>query len=151
MEEPPDDALLTEVGDPALPPSARNTPEAQAAKLQMLRGLLDDGGAVPAAPARRGPTPESEPESAPESEPESEEAAVAPGGGTAGARGRGGGDGGGDRGGRARADVGDADGGGTPAARPVTAATPGTSLREEAEAALRELVGREDARLREDQ
>ena len=46
VEEPPDDAaFLTEVGDPAPPPSARNTPEAQAAKLQMLRGLLDEDAA----------------------------------------------------------------------------------------------------------
>ncbi|MFI6425243.1 RecQ family ATP-dependent DNA helicase [Promicromonospora sp. NPDC050880] len=126
MEEPPDDALLTEVGDPALPPSARNTPEAQAAKLQMLRGLLDDGGVAPAAPVRRPARTEvadggaagdadvdqaAAPDVAGE---ESLEEAEAP-------------------------------------APPVTAATPGASLREEAEAALRELVGRDDARLRDDQ
>ncbi|MCP2264018.1 RecQ family ATP-dependent DNA helicase [Promicromonospora thailandica] len=132
MEEPPDDALLTEVGDPALPPSARNTPEAQAAKLQMLRGLLDDGGVAPPAPAPRraavdgseeggGAVPDDgyavadEPAHQPEVEPEPEaEDEVEP-------------------------------------SVPVTAAAPGASLREEAEAALRELVGRDDARLREDQ
>lgn len=117
-EEPPDDAFLTEVGDPAPPPSARNTPEAQAAKLQMLRGLLDEDAAAAAAnpPVRRRkpePTPESVLEPAPEptTEPDLAE----------------------------------------PAARPVAAASPGASLREEAEAALRELVGRDEARLRDDQ
>lgn len=118
-EEPPDDAaFLTEVGDPAPPPSARNTPEAQAAKLQMLRGLLDEDAAAAAAapPLRRRkpePTPEPVLESVPEPTPE--------------------------------ADVAE------PAARPVAAASPGASLREEAEAALRELVGRDEARLRDDQ
>jgi ATP-dependent DNA helicase RecQ len=117
VEEPPDDAaFLTEVGDPAPPPSARNTPEAQAAKLQMLRGLLDEDAAAAAAapPLRRRkpePTPEPVLEPAPEAEPDVAE----------------------------------------PAALPVAAATPGESLREEAEAALRELVGRDDARLRDDQ
>lgn len=116
-EEPPDDAaFLTEVGDPAPPPSARNTPEAQAAKLQMLRGLLDEDAAAAAAnpPVRRRkpePTPEPVLESTPEPEPDLAE----------------------------------------PAARPVAAASPGVSLREEAEAALRELVGRDEARLRDDQ
>jgi ATP-dependent DNA helicase RecQ len=118
-EEPPDDAaFLTEVGDPAPPPSARNTPEAQAAKLQMLRGLLDEDAAAAAAnpPVRRRklePTPEPVLEPAPEptTEPDLAE----------------------------------------PAARPVAAASPGVSLREEAEAALRELVGRDEARLRDDQ
>ncbi|WP_419702796.1 RecQ family ATP-dependent DNA helicase [Promicromonospora sp. NFX87] len=114
-EEPPDDAFLTEVGDPAPPPSARNTPEAQAAKLQMLRGLLDEDAAAAAAnpPRRRKPEPTPEPvlEPAPEAEPELAE----------------------------------------PAPLPVAAALPGASLREEAEAALRELVGRDEARLRDDQ
>ncbi|MFC4629633.1 RecQ family ATP-dependent DNA helicase [Promicromonospora alba] len=115
-EEPPDDAaFLTEVGDPAPPPSARNTPEAQAAKLQMLRGLLDEDAAVAAAnpPRRRKPEPTPEPvlEPAPEVEPDIAE----------------------------------------PAPLPVAAALPGASLREEAEAALRELVGRDEARLRDDQ
>ncbi|MEV0948926.1 RecQ family ATP-dependent DNA helicase [Promicromonospora sp. NPDC050249] len=117
VEEPPDDAaFLTEVGDPVPPPSARNTPEAQAAKLQMLRGLLDEDAAAAAAapPLRRRkpePTPEPVLEPTPEAEPELAE----------------------------------------PAARPVAAASPGASLREEAEAALRELVGRDEARLRDDQ
>lgn len=119
VEEPPDDAaFLTEVGDPAPPPSARNTPEAQAAKLQMLRGLLDEEAAAVAAappvrkrPAAPEPAPEPVLESTPEPEPEVAE----------------------------------------PVARPLAAATPGASLREEAEAALRELVGRDDARLRDDQ
>ncbi len=117
VEEPPDDAaFLTEVGDPAPPPSARNTPEAQAAKLQMLRGLLDEDAAAAAAapPLRRRkpePTPEPVLEPAPEAEPDVAE----------------------------------------PAALPVATATPGASLREEAEAALRELVGRDEARLRDDQ
>lgn len=114
-EEPPDDAFLTEVGDPAPPPSARNTPEAQAAKLQMLRGLLDEDAAAAAAnpPRRRKPEPTPEPvlEPAPEVEPDVAE----------------------------------------PAPLPVAAALPGASLREEAEAALRELVGRDEARLRDDQ
>lgn len=114
-EEPPDDAFLTEVGDPAPPPSARNTPEAQAAKLQMLRGLLDEDAAAAAAnpPRRRKPEPTPEPvlEPAPEVEPDIAE----------------------------------------PAPLPVAAALPGASLREEAEAALRELVGRDEARLRDDQ
>lgn len=118
-EEPPDDAaFLTEVGDPAPPPSARNTPEAQAAKLQMLRGLLDEDAAAAAAapPLRRRkpePTPEPVLESVPKptTEPDAAE----------------------------------------PAALPVAAASPGASLREEAEAALRELVGRDEARLRDDQ
>lgn len=114
-EEPPDDAFLTEVGDPAPPPSARNTPEAQAAKLQMLRGLLDEDAAAAAAnpPRRRKPEPTPEPvlEPAPEVEPDAAE----------------------------------------PAPLPVAAALPGASLREEAEAALRELVGRDEARLRDDQ
>lgn len=116
VEEPPDDAFLTEVGDPALPPSARNSAEAQAAKLQMLRGLLTEGEAAAAAvaaaappaprPAATAPEPESEAEPEPAAEPEP---------------------------------------------RPVVTAAPGGSLREEAEAALRELVGRDDARLRDDQ
>lgn len=114
-EEPPDDAFLTEVGDPAPPPSVRNTPEAQAAKLQMLRGLLDEDAAAAAAnpPRRRKPEPTPEPvlEPAPEVEPDVAE----------------------------------------PAPLPVAAALPGASLREEAEAALRELVGRDEARLRDDQ
>ena len=116
-EEPPDDAaFLTEVGDPAPPPSARNTPEAQAAKLQMLRGLLDEDAAAAAAnpPVRRRkpePTPEPALEPTPEVEPDVAE----------------------------------------PAPLPVAAALPGASLREEAEAALRELVGRDEARLRDDQ
>lgn len=115
VEEPPDDAaFLTEVGDPAPPPSARNTPEAQAAKLQMLRGLLDaDAAAAAAAPPLRRRKPEPTPEPVLEPAPEP---AVA-----------------------------------EPAAVPVAAASPGASLREEAEAALRELVGRDEARLRDDQ
>ncbi|MFI9488350.1 RecQ family ATP-dependent DNA helicase [Promicromonospora sp. NPDC052451] len=126
MEEPPDDALLTEVGDPALPPSARNTPEAQAAKLQMLRGLLDDGGVAPAAPVRRPVRTE-----------------VADGGAAGDA----------DVDQAAAPDVAGEESleeAEAPAPR-ATAATPGASLREEAEAALRELVGRDDARLRDDQ
>jgi ATP-dependent DNA helicase RecQ len=116
VEEPPDDAaFLTEVGDPAPPPSARNTPEAQAAKLQMLRGLLDEGTA--AAPSVAAPPPP-ELASAPGPAPDAPVAPVAAP---------------------------------EPAARPVTAASPGASLREEAESALRELVGRDDARLRDDQ
>ncbi|MGI5190767.1 RecQ family ATP-dependent DNA helicase [Promicromonospora sp. CA-289599] len=118
-EEPPDDAaFLTEVGDPAPPPSARNTPEAQAAKLRMLRGLLDeDAAAAAAAPPlrRRKPEPTPEPVLEPVPEPTTEPDAA------------------------------------EPAARPVAAASPGASLREEAEAALRELVGRDEARLRDDQ
>jgi ATP-dependent DNA helicase RecQ len=118
VEEPPDDAaFLTEVGDPALPPSARNSPEAQAAKLQMLRGLLDEGAAAAAAEAAAAPPARTAAvQVALEPEPVVEEDAVP-----------------------------------EPAPRPVTAASPGTSLREEAEAALRELVGRDDARLRDDQ
>ena len=145
MEEPPDDALLTEVGDPALPPSARNTPEAQAAKLQMLRGLLDDGGAAPAAPARREPAADAEEATAgpagaaadglpPASADASGPADDAPADGAPAQDAR----------------VEDTPAGDAPAARPVTA-PPGDSLREEAEAALRELVGRDDARLRDDQ
>jgi ATP-dependent DNA helicase RecQ len=119
VEEPPDDAaFLTDVGEPAPPPSARNTPEAQAAKLQMLRGLLDDGAAAAAAAAAAAPpAPASAPPSAPVLAAEDDEAVEAP----------------------------------ERAARPVPAATPGNSLREEAETALRELVGRDDARLRDDQ
>ncbi len=120
MEEPPDDAHLIDVGDPGLPPSARNTPEAQAAKLQMLRGLLPDGGVAAAAPVRRWPPAEVD-------EP-----------GTEGVEAPEGGEG---------AEAEDA----APEARAVPAATPGASLREEAEAALRDLVGRDDARLRDDQ
>ncbi|WP_020016657.1 RecQ family ATP-dependent DNA helicase [Promicromonospora sukumoe] len=117
MEEPPDDAHLTDVGDPGLPPSARNTPEAQAAKLQMLRGLLPDGGVAAAAPVRRWPPAEpAEQDAEGAGAPEETEAAEA-----------------------------------EETARPVPAAAPGASLREEAEAALRELVGRDDARLRDDQ
>lgn len=117
VEEPPDDAaFLTEVGDPALPPSARNSAEAQAAKLQMLRGLLTEGeAAAAAAPPVRRPAP-----AAPEPEPArsaEQEAAAEP----------------------------------EPTPRPAVAAVPGGSLREEAEAALRELVGRDEARLRDDQ
>ncbi|MEU4385374.1 RecQ family ATP-dependent DNA helicase [Promicromonospora sp. NPDC023805] len=114
-EEPPDDAaFLTEVGDPAPPPSARNTPEAQAAKLQMLRGLLDeDAAAAAAAPPLRRRKPEPTPEPVLETTPEAEPDAAEP--------------------------------------APVAAALPGASLREEAEAALRELVGRDEARLRDDQ
>ena len=121
VEEPPDDAaFLTEVGDPAPPPSARNTPEAQAAKLQMLRGLLDDGATAAAAPpppaTASGPVPDPVPDA-----PDAPDAPVQP--------------------------VEPAE----PAVSPVTTATPGASLRAEAEAALRELVGRDDARLRDDQ
>ncbi|MEU4360709.1 RecQ family ATP-dependent DNA helicase [Promicromonospora sp. NPDC023987] len=115
VEEPPDDAaFLTEVGDPAPPPSARNTPEAQAAKLQMLRGLLDEGAAAAAATEAAAP-PVADP--APDAPAAQAEPVVEP----------------------------------EPAVRPVTTATPGASLREEAETALRELVGRDDARLRDDQ
>src|SRR5690606_13977093 len=140
MEEPPDDALLTEVGDPALPPSARNTPEAQAAKLQMLRGLLDDGGAAPAAPARREPAADAE------------EATAGPAGAAADGLTPASADASGpaDDAPAQDARVEDTPAGDAPAARPVTA-PPGDSLREEAEAALRELVGRDDARLRDDQ
>jgi ATP-dependent DNA helicase RecQ len=120
VEEPPDDALLTEVGDPGLPPSARNSPEAQAATLQMLRGLLPDGGVAAAAPVRRWP-------------PAEPEAPVAEEPGTDGSDAE-------ELGAQQEA-----------GARAVPAATPGASLREEAEAALRELVGRDEARLRDDQ
>lgn len=117
VEEPPDDAaFLTDVGEPAPPPSARNTPEAQAAKLQMLRGLLDDGGAVTVAPAPPAPVRERRPAAAAVAVAQEQEL-VAP----------------------------------EPPARPVPAAAPGDSLRAEAESALRELVGRDDARLRDDQ
>ncbi len=121
VEEPPDDAaFLTEVGDPAPPPSARNTPEAQAVKLQMLRGLLDENAAAAAAEAAAAPPRVSAP-AAPATEVaeavEQEGALAVP----------------------------------EPAARPVPAASPGSALREEAESALRELVGRDDARLRDDQ
>ncbi|MDR7381362.1 RecQ family ATP-dependent DNA helicase [Promicromonospora iranensis] len=135
VEEPPDDAaFLTEVGDPAPPPSARNTPEAQAAKLQMLRGLLDEGAAAAAAAvAAAPPTPERtaapEPTPVPVPVPEQTDAVDT-----------------------AEAEAADeAAAPSEPAAIPVAAAAPGASLREEAEAALRELVGREDARLRDDQ
>ncbi|MFI8526498.1 RecQ family ATP-dependent DNA helicase [Promicromonospora sukumoe] len=123
MEEPPDDAHLTDVGDPGLPPSARNTPEAQAAKLQMLRGLLPDGGVAAAAPVRRWPPAEVDEPAA-----GGAEAPDAPEGGEE----------------TAAEDA-------APEARAVPAATPDASLREEAEAALRDLVGRDDARLRDDQ
>ncbi|MFI2485915.1 RecQ family ATP-dependent DNA helicase [Promicromonospora kroppenstedtii] len=116
MEEPPDDAHLTDVGDPGLPPSARNTPEAQAAKLQMLRGLLPDGGVAAAAPVRRWPPAEPVEQDVEGVEAPEETGAVEA----------------------------------EETARPIPAA-PGASLREEAEAALRELVGRDDARLRDDQ
>jgi len=127
VEEPPDDAaFLIEVGDPALPPSARNSPEAQAAKLRMLRGLMDENTAAAAAEAAAVPprpaTPSAaevpeEAEPAAPVEPEQPEQVV-------------------------QEDA--------PAPVPVAAA-PGTALREEAEAALRQLVGRDDARLRDDQ
>ncbi|PUB31568.1 ATP-dependent DNA helicase RecQ [Promicromonospora sp. AC04] len=123
VEEPPDDAaFLTDVGEPSPPPSARNTPEAQAAKLQMLRGLLDEGAAAAAAEAaaapRRAPAPApAAPATGLAEAVEQEEALAVP----------------------------------EPAARPVPAASPGSALREEAESALRELVGRDDARLRDDQ
>jgi ATP-dependent DNA helicase RecQ len=124
VEEPPDDAaFLTEVGDPAPPPSARNSPEAQAAKLQMLRGLLTEGEAAAAAAAAAAP-PAPAPTRAP----------VAPEPGPAPAV-------------EQEAAVAERE----QTLRPVAAASPGTSLREEAEAALRELVGRDDARLRDDQ
>lgn len=71
VEEPPDDAaFLIEVGDPALPPSARNSPEAQAAKLEMLRGLMGDRAEAAAAPRRPAPSP-AEPAAEPASGPES--------------------------------------------------------------------------------
>ena len=119
VEEPPDDAaLLTEVGDPAPPPSARNTPEAQAAKLQMLRGLLDEDEVAAAAAAQ----------------PISRPAPVAPEVGQAPSVER---------------EVAVAEPEQVP--RPAVAAAPGGSLREEAETALRELVGSDEARLRDDQ
>src|SRR5690606_15965171 len=45
-EEPPEEAFLDGFGEPALPPSARTTPEGQAANLAMLRGLLDGAGSA---------------------------------------------------------------------------------------------------------
>lgn len=142
MEEPPDDALLTEVGDPALPPSARNSPEAQAAKLQMLRGLLPDGGVAAAAPVRRWPPAEAD---APGSDASLSDASGLDASGldASGAEGTG----------AEEAAGPDAAGTATASARTSrqVPAAPGASLREEAEAALRQLVGRDDARLREDQ
>nr|WP_318842954.1 DEAD/DEAH box helicase [Myceligenerans sp. TRM 65318] len=168
VEEPPDDdAVLVELGEPALPPSARNTPEAQAARLQMLRGMLEEaggssGGAVAAradeAGADDGEAPGAHMGAVAESR-----ASAEPGPGdeptTHGAPGRDEGEGEGtlhdqaghDQAGhehtahdepRPRAAA--------VAMAPVTAAR-GAGLREEAETALRALVGREDAALREDQ
>ncbi|WP_369372054.1 RecQ family ATP-dependent DNA helicase [Promicromonospora sp. Populi] len=121
MEEPPDDAaLLFDVGDAAPPPSLRNAPEDQAAKLRMLRGLLDEEVATrePAPVPKQVPAQEVVQEVEQESTPQEPVAGeTAP----------------------------------EPPARAVPAAAPGDSLRAEAEAALRQLVGRDDARLRDDQ
>ncbi|GAB3169655.1 DEAD/DEAH box helicase [Myceligenerans halotolerans] len=126
VEEPPDeDAVLVELGEPALPPSARNTPEAQAARLQMLRGLLDEAagssGSTPRTRADDGGAPGAH--DAPSGEPAGEPPAAAEQ--------------------EPRRDT-------EPRPKPVSAA-PGAGLRGEAEVALRALVGREDAALREDQ
>ncbi|WP_460751792.1 RecQ family ATP-dependent DNA helicase [Myceligenerans cantabricum] len=135
VEEPPDDdALLVDLGDPALPPSARNTPEAQAARLDMLRGMLDEAGSAgsPGGPAASGRTTSTDGpgdsagagarEAPAGAAPPVEEPPVEP------------------------------EGVASPEPRKeAVAAAPGDELRAEAEEALRALVGRDDAALREDQ
>ncbi|WP_246012391.1 RecQ family ATP-dependent DNA helicase [Myceligenerans xiligouense] len=153
VEEPPDDdAVLVDLGEPALPPSARNTPETQAARLQMLRGLLDEAGGPGGPPAAAstddggtrgahpGPAGETRTSAGPGARDEAvreetvREAPVPAEPAPA----------------EPAPEEPAAPGGPRPHAEPVAAA-PGEGLRGEAEAALRALVGREDAALREDQ
>ncbi|GAA1873307.1 RecQ family ATP-dependent DNA helicase [Myceligenerans crystallogenes] len=145
-EEPPDEAFLDGFGDPAPPPSARNTPEAQAARLKMLRGMLDETGVAGITPGDKGKRGkgrgaadgaghESPPGEAADPSGAGHEDA-APGGAVASSA--------------VTEPAPEAPGAGLPDPV-VVAAEPGSELRQEAEAALRTLVGRDDAALREDQ